>query len=336
MTGNHSRQTKRIVGVLALATMLTVAGCNGILGSNQQNTTNSTVASGGDQQTVTNSSTVTPLDVPTDEPTASSVQQLAPGLTSAGVTNSGALLRAHTAYLENHSTVTRANSSVVAPNGTVVFSVNQTIHKSRPGDRIAFSSNYTGSISDSTNVTRVDGWTVGEETYVRQTFKNGTTGYAQPAGDSVATDGTLGATTLSTYLSDAEQGNISVETQQVNGSPRYEVAGALSKSNLSTDYRLSIDEQGVTRDLVAVQPNPTGGNSIRVHVTLESADSVALEAPTWLSEARQQTGTPPSSMPTTPASTTHLGTSEYSMDTATDTGENGNTTIDGLVETTVT
>ncbi len=311
--------------------MLTLAGCNGILGGGQQNTTNSTVASSGDQQTVTNSSTVTPLDAPTDQSTTSSAQQLAPGLTSAGVTNSGALLRAHTAYLENHSTITRANSSVVAPNGTIVFSLNQTIHKSQSGERIGFSANYTGSIPGSTNVTRLDGWTTDGETYVRQTYQNGTTAYAQPAGDSVLTDGTLGATTLSTYLPDAERNNTSVETQQVNGSPRHVVSGALSESNISADYRLSIDEQGVTRDLVAVRPNPTGGNSVRVHITLENADSTELETPAWLSEARQQTGTPASSMPT--ARTTHLGTSESSMGAAT---ESANTTIDGLVETTAT
>jgi hypothetical protein len=335
MTGSRSRQTKRVAGVLALAALLALAGCNGILGGDQQNTTassNSTItATDG-----TTEPTVTDAGESTTRPTEAAGRALAPGLSSTGVTNSGELLRAHTAYLENHSTITRANSSVVAPNGTVVFSLNQTIHKSQSGDRIGFSANYTGSIPGSTNVTRLDGWTVDDETYIRQTYENGTIGYAQPAGDSITTDGTLGATTLSTYFSNAEQGNTSVETQQVNGSPRYVVSGALSESNITADYRLSIDEQGVTRDLVAVRPNPTDGNSIRVHATLESADSTELEAPAWLSEARQETRPQTSTMPTASTTTTHLTTSASSMSAATESGNATTTTTEGLVDTTAT
>ena len=62
MTEPRSRRLKRIAGVLALAAMLSLAGCNGIFGGDQQNNT-------------TSNATVTPLDVPTDQPTARSGQQ---------------------------------------------------------------------------------------------------------------------------------------------------------------------------------------------------------------------------------------------------------------------
>ena len=143
----------------------------------------------------------------------------------------------------------------------------------------------------------------------------------------------LGPTGLSTYLSDAEQGSVSIVTRETNGSPRYLVSGNLSASGLDSNYRLTIDEQGVTRDLLTVRRNPTEtGEEIRSHATLASTGNESIEAPAWLSEAEQQTQ--PRTTNGATAGTTHLGTSESSMDAATDANENSNTTIDELVEST--
>ena len=319
MTGPRSRRLKRIAGVLSLA------GCNGIFGGDQQNNT-------------TSNATVTPLDVPTDQPTASPAPQLAPGLTSAGVTNGAALMRAQSAFLESHSTVTRTNTSVVAPNGTILYSIHQTIRESQSSEAVALSANFTGSVAGDRNVTQLEGWTTDEGSYIRRTYKNGTTSYSQiPSGELTADGGVLGPTGLSDYLSAAEQGNVSVVTQEANGSPQYLVSGELFASDLNTTYRLTIDEQGVTRDLLAIRPNPGEmGQEIRAHATLESTGNESLEPPAWLSEAKQQTQPRTSTMATTPSETTHLGMSESSMGAATETSENGNTTINGLVDTTAT
>lgn len=321
MTGPRSRQTKRIAGVLALAALLAFAGCNGILSGDQQSNT-------------TSNATVTPLDVPTDQPTASPGQQLVPGLTSEGVTNGAALMRAQSAFLESHSTVTRSNTTVTAANGTILYSIHQTIRRGQSSEAVALSANFTGSASGGQNVTELEGWATDEGSYIRRTYENGSVTYSESTGQ-ITAGGVLGPTGLSTYLSAAEQGNASVVTRESNGSPQYLVSGELFASDLNTTYRLTIDEQGVTRDLLAIRPNPGEmGEEIRAHATLESTGNESLEAPAWLSEAKQQTQPPTTTMPTATDETTHLGTSESSTSAATEANENGNTTIDGLVETT--
>ena len=295
-TSLSPRRWRRIAGVLAFAAILTLAGCNGVL-------------NGGDQQNTTSNSTVTPVDVPTDQPTASSAQQLIPGLTSEGVTNSTALLQAQNAFVENHSTVTRSNTTITAKNGTVLTSINQTVRQSESSGAVAFTANYTGSTSDRGNVTRSEGWETDEGSYVRRTFKNGTVDYWSGPPNALNGAGGLSPVGLSTYLSTAG-GNTSVVTRQVNGSPRYLVSGSVSAFDASTSYRLTIDEQGVTRDLLAIRPNDGGpGEETRGHATIATTGNESLEAPDWLSEARQQTQPVTSTMLTTPASTTHLGTS---------------------------
>lgn len=274
--------------------MLTLAGCNGILGGDQQNNT-------------TSNATVTPLDVPTDQPTASPASQLAPGLTSEGVTNGALLLNAQRAFIENHSTVTRTNTTVTAANDTILFSIHQTIRADSSDEAVALSANYSGSVSGDRNVTQLDGWTSDGGTYVRRIYENGTTIYSQSPSGSVTAGGVLGPTGLSTYLSAAEQGNVSVVTRETNGSPRYLVSGNLSASGLDSNYRLTIDEQGVTRDLLTVRRNPTEtGEEIRAHATLASTGNESIEAPAWLSEARQQTQPRTSTIPTTTSGTTPL------------------------------
>ncbi|WP_160133946.1 hypothetical protein [Halococcus salsus] len=313
-TSDTSRRWRRVAGVLALAVLLAFAGCNGILGTEQQNST-------------TSGSTVTAAAVPTDQPTASPAEQLAPGLTSAGVTSANELTNAQAAFLEDHSTVTRTNTTVTAANGTVLFSLRETIRAGSSDEVVALSANYSGSVSGDRNVTRLDGWTGEQGTYVRRIYENGTTIYSRSPSGGLTAGGALGPTELAAYLSDAEQGNASVVTRETNGSPRYLVSGSFSASSLDSNYRLAIDEQGITRDLLSVRQNPTGtGEEIRSHATLESTGNESLEAPAWLSEARQRTRITASSMATTGTETTHPEPSESSIRPTGGTSE-ANTTI---------
>lgn len=303
-----SRRWRRIAGVLALAAMLTLAGCNGVLG-------------GGNQQNNTSNSTVTPVDVPTDRPTATPAQQLVPGLTSGGITNGAALMRTQSEFLESHATVTRTNTSVIAANGSILTSIYQTNRQSESSDAVAFTTNYTGSTSARANITQSEGWSTDNGSYIRRTFKNGTVDYWHGPPNTLNGAGGLSASGLSTYLSAAEQGNVSVVTRQVNGSPRYLISGNFSGYNASTSYRLTIDEQGIIRDLLAIQPNYSGtGQKIRAHATIERTGNQTVEAPDWLSEARQQTRSTQTTNGAT-ASTTHLGTSESEP------AENATTTV---------
>ena len=152
-SSNRTQQWKRIAGVVALAAMVAFAGCNGILGGDQQNNT-------------TSNATMTPLDVPTDQPTASPASQLAPGLTSTGVTNRALLLNAQRAFLENHSTVTRTNTTVTAANGTILFSIHQTIRADSSDEVVALSANYSGRfLGIGTSPNLMDGRAMGERTF---------------------------------------------------------------------------------------------------------------------------------------------------------------------------
>jgi hypothetical protein len=323
MNGPRSRRWRRIVGIVAIVALLALAGCNGVLGDDSRPT-------GSD------GSTVTAADVPTDRPTETPARTLAPGLTSAGVTDSVELVTAQQTFFDTHATVTRSNATVVASNGTVLYSMKRTIRRGQSGERIAYTTNDTGSIAGaSTNVTRIDGWTTDEGTYLRRTFRNGSVNYSESLGDSLVREGPLGTTALSTYLSDAEGNTASVVTRRVNGSPRYMVSGGFTKSNVTTNYRLTVDRQGVTHELLAVRSDPARGtHEIRNHVTMEASDTTEPEAPSWLDTARQRTRPWTSPTPTPAGGTTYLTPSESTTSEPNVDGESSNTTTDRPTEPT--
>ena len=314
-------------GWTGLVLLLAVAGCGG---------------TDHDMNMPTNMTTTS--DEPTGQLTQTATQTNALGITSAGVTNASALMDAHATFRQNHSTVTYTNASAVAPNGSVLYTVNGTTRTSvsdgsvvtTADDRVSYSVNFTGDrFGPNSTLTRVNGFAMDGERYLRETHENGSVNYIQQSSGGTADSHGLSTTLISGYLGDANQTNASVETQQVNGSTRYVVTGNLSRADRPTHYQLSIDEQGVTHDFRVSRP-VLGMEDYqkRSHSMIESTGGEKpLQVPSWVEEAKRQTGQQTSGDSTTADETTHLAPSESSREAATD---SGNTTIDRLVETTTT
>lgn len=317
-----SQRWRQLASIAAIIALFTLAGCNGVFGNaGQQNTTNSTVAA---------------VDVPTDQPTEMPAEELAPGLTSEGVSDPGALIDAQRAFVYKHSTVTHANTTISAPNGTAVFTIEQTVRRSQSSNETAYTFNVTGTdptYTGSSNVSRVDAWETEDRLYTRRSYQNGSVTYNQFGGNAGFGPNPLGAEALSAYIFDAQQGNASVTTRQTNSSPRYLLSGNRMEDNDTTNYRLTIDREGVTHGLLVVRPDYTEvGGSARTHITIEESGMTGeLQPPLWLGEARQQTRSLTTSMPTTADETTHLAPNEST--TGVSTTENENATTDRFVET---
>ena len=311
---------KRIAGVLALAAMLTLAGCNGILSGDQQNTSNSTV---------------TPVNVPTDQPTQTPAQELTPGITEAGIENFSAVLSAQSNYLSERSFTTNSTTRASAANGTVLYSWNGTYQKGNAdGGTLATTgiNDAAGSFRSSAIPTRIEAWITPEDTiYQQRSYRNMTPEYTQ-AEASHELYGVYGGTTLQSTFIYYNESNTQVVQNERNGTPLYIVSGERTNTETGNEsIRLTVDQQGFIHEIVIITKNANERG--RKYVTRASFSKIgeteSHEPPEWFSEAKQQTQPRTSSIPT--ANTTHLGTSESPTSAAT---ESGNTTIDGLVETT--
>lgn len=145
----------------------------------------------------------------------------------------------------------------------------------------------------------------------------------------------FGGTRLASALIFYDESNTQVVERERNGTPLYIVTGErVISSTANESIRLAVDQQGFIHEFEIV--SETGSAADSRYVTQASFSKVgeteAPQPPEWLDEARQQTQLRTTNGAT--AGTTHLGTSESSMDAATDANENSNTTIDELVEST--
>ena len=94
---------------------------------------------------------------------------------------------------------------------------------------------------------------------------------------------------------------LDITTRQINGSPYYLLSDSQMEGNDTTNYRLTINRQDVTHDLLVVHPDYTEADgSARTHITAEKSGMTGvLESPSWLDKARQQTRALITFMPTT-------------------------------------
>lgn len=150
------------------ATLLTVAlvlaGCNGL-------------ALGGDG---TPERTLTPAAVPTDEPTPTPVQRLAPGLTGDGVFEAITLGDAHASVLDNTSYTMRENSTAVYSNGTVFNRGTVDAQIAANDSRYYVVLNRSGVVLGGGTLGRTT-WSNGERVLVAET-RNNSTSYQSPRG----------------------------------------------------------------------------------------------------------------------------------------------------------
>ena len=96
MTDVSATPSRRLVATLAVVALLVLAGCSGLTGSSATAT-----PSPSPTPTATGTPTATPTSTPTATPTATpdpaDAEQLAPGITTAGVVNASATAAAHEA-----------------------------------------------------------------------------------------------------------------------------------------------------------------------------------------------------------------------------------------------
>src|SRR5699024_2742507 len=151
----------RQLGCIFFAVMVVLAGCSGLI-------------PGSDEPT----ETVTPAPVPTDKPTPTPVPQFAPGITGKGIEDASALLAAHTSVLENRSFTIRTNTTMIAPNGSVVINYTDTLRAGPPGTGVYSRSERTsnpGSLEARALVREM--WSNNTTQVINETYANGTITY---------------------------------------------------------------------------------------------------------------------------------------------------------------
>lgn len=251
--------------------------------------------------------TVTPANVPTNQPTATPVPQLAPGLTGNGVSDADALGAAHAAVLENTSYTLVENSSVRYRNGTPYHRSNKTVKLAANGSRYYVIGNGTG--------VQFDG-----STFYSSAWSNGTQALtAQGYDDNISYDGTfdLGGRTfpiqktgvrptnhqrLSTLFNSVETRVIARERR--NGTTFYRVAAINVTSTLPFEqewnhprniaFRASISPRGLVREYSVEYTATLHNDSVRIrdHVRYIALDNTTIERPPWYDDAITNVSTP--------------------------------------------
>ena len=334
-------QPRKIILCVGLAALLVLAGCGGT----DQDMNVPTTGSGATAVDEPNSPTATTANAPssttatvggepTDQSTPSSGQELAPGITAAGISDFSAVIAAHDEYLSNQSFTANSTYSYQAANGTALYSWNQTLQRGTSESGVASTIEIRGNNDYSQNgegLTHIESWVPQEGTlYQQREYRNGTTNYERQQVNDLYSES--GGTSLMSALALLDESNTQVVERERNGTPLYIVTGErVISSTTNESVRLAVDQQGFIHEFEIVTETGSAANSR--YVTQASFSRVgetkAPEPPEWLDEARQQTQ--PRTTNGASAGTTHLGTSESSTSAAT---ESGNTTIDGLVETT--
>jgi len=287
---------QRALVAAVVVTLVVLAGCSGVFGD------------GDGDETV---STVTPMAVPTDEPTPTPVPQFAPGLTGRGIEDPEALVRAHQSALDGASFVMRTNMTRLAGNGSIRSASTTVIRAAPPGRGFLYVAEQNGSApSPQAPVVRFEGWSRGEDVFVKETYTNGTTSYSLQSNTAEQVRHNIQRDTAPYFLGSFGPANTSVERFQRNGSTWYRVAGT-TRSELfgNVSLRMTVDSRGVIhRHRTIRQESPAENRSRTVSVTrLSAIDEVVVpDRPAWINETRERTTATPNA--TTAPSATRAST----------------------------
>lgn len=262
---------RRTAGLLALAALLAVAGCSGLVGDGEESHTE----------------TVTPAPVPTSE-AAAGPERVAPGLTAEELVDADALVASHGAILANTTYTRRRRVTRRYENGTLQGQYVSVVQRNDTAIRYWY--NRTGDRGR-----RVDRFATDERVYTAVTRANGTVYQVTDVG-SRARAARLGAVDDTTSLRRAFR-TLSVETDgtvERDGRTLYRLrstdsrdvlpirnvsfVGYVTPEGLVTEYRISY----------TVERDPP----IRVEVvaSLEAVGETSVERPTWLGEAANASG----------------------------------------------
>lgn len=281
---------QRAVGTVLVATLVILAGCNGVLG-------------GGSNEPV---ETFTPAPVPTDKPTPTPVPQLAPGLKGNGIENVSALMAASKSFFQNRTFTVTMNTTRIASNGSVLSHTTGTLRAGPAGEGfiIVFEHNGDSALTNaSTDPVRTEAWGGGELFFRKQMYANGTTTYNRlPINDQQTGFGyAIGPIAR---LPNSLGINDTTVTERLtrNGTTLYRVSGTVSDTQwLNRSFRLLVDSHGIIHEFTVVRRLSFAEGVEKLIITAEFSKIGMTDAPkrpSWVDEAINRTTPVPKETPT--------------------------------------
>lgn len=229
-----------------------------------------------------NTPAVTPMDVPTADPTLTAVPQLAPGLTQYGLTNASALIDAHTAILANTSFTVREVWLLKYPNGTVA--ARRVSTKRVEDDRVYRTYESTGLLEPA----QQEVWIGTKRSFGRIT-QNNSTSYYRISRARLSHNELIPQPPPAFLDAIASQSNSISKNVTRNGTTVYRLT-AMSK-NSSSQYAGSIlvtasglIQQFTVRIPISFEPIPNASLSVR-SVRITNIGTTTVERPSWYTEA---------------------------------------------------
>ena len=269
---------QRAVGTISIAVLVVLAGCSSVLGGSGEMT-----------------ETLTPAAVPTDEPTPTPVPQLAPGITGQGIENASALVAAHGSFLQNRSFTQTSNSTVLAPNGSVLSRTTSTLRAGAAGEGVYSVIERNGSYRSRESIglpVHSEAWLDGQRYFVKRTFQNGTTTYSRLRISVTRSDV---ATGILPYLLESFGTNNTAVSERFtrDGTTLYRIRGVTQSGTAGNmTLRLLVDSRGVIHEYTRVRRLPSEMNiskSVSKTRLIAINTTEAPERPPWVDEAKNQT-----------------------------------------------
>ena len=274
------------VTILVFVSLMAVAGCEMPFSDGDGGTT---------------APTVTPAPVPTDEPTPTAVPQLAPGLTSEGVTDPFALAAAHATVLDGSAYTVRRNLTVRYANGSLYTQQSTDARIAANRTRYYVVQNVSGAIvvvESSSTATYSDG----ERLLVARTL-NGRRSYGMPRdldrepapAHELFSGSPPGDERIYNFFTAVETRVIGERTR--NGTTRYRLVGAdvTGGADFGNQFgdprnvtaRAIIDSQGIVHEYRLRYEGTLNGANITVFRRAQYTEvgSTTVERPPWYEAA---------------------------------------------------
>ena len=264
-----------------------------------------------DDSSQPDTSTVTPVPVPTDKPTSTPVPQLAPGLERNDL-NVDALVSAHNATLRNTSFTRKIVRTARFPNGTL-YSQSSVVYHVEDDGNISYSGNltipqteYEGG-GNTTELTHYEGWVSEEYGVIKSTYANNTTTYTESSSqqiDSGLLSSIVGANSIRGSFSGTE--TRVTDSVSRNGTTFYQVnstvirmamasppGASLGRSKLSFKNISQAHQQALISSSGVVyryrtKYNVTSGDetfNILIRSQYANISSTTVERPSWYGKA---------------------------------------------------
>ncbi|PSP70485.1 hypothetical protein BRC80_08655 [Halobacteriales archaeon QH_9_66_26] len=246
------------------------------------------------------------MAVPTDEPAPMPVPEFAPGLSERGLASPETLARTHRSVLGGTSFVMRTNTTRLAANGST-RSTSTTLVRTAPAGRgFLYVAEQNGSgPSPRAPIVRVEGWSDGNDVFVKQTYANGTVSRSSRPNTAEQVRYSIQRGTAPYFIGSFGPANTTVERFRQNGSTWYRVAGT-TRSELfgNVSLRMTVDSRGlIRRHRTTREESPAKNRSRTVSATrLSAIDGVVVpDRPAWVDNVTDPRAATPN--PTTSGST---------------------------------